>query len=29
MHTISWWSPTFHWRISSTIGTLPGASPSE
>jgi hypothetical protein len=28
MHTISWWSLTSHWRISSTIGTLPGASPS-
>jgi hypothetical protein len=28
MHIISSWSPTSHWRISSTIGTLSGASPS-
>jgi hypothetical protein len=28
MHTISWWSPTSHWRMSSIIGTLPGTSPS-
>jgi hypothetical protein len=28
MHTISWWSPTSHWRISSTIGMLPSTSPS-